>query len=659
MNLGIVAHIDAGKTSLSERLLHHAGVIDTIGRVDHGDTRTDSLALERQRGITIRSTVVSFEVDGVTVDLVDTPGHPDFIAEVERALSVLDAAVLVVSAVEGVQAQTRILMRTLRRLGIPTVVFVNKIDRTGARGAELLPELATRLGVPVVAMGEVADPGTASADWIPYTGAEPDFLTGALETLAEQDDRLLADFVAGRDPAPASIARALVEQTADCRAHPVYFGSAMTGAGVAALASGLVRWLPAAPDRSDEPIRGVVFKIERGTTGERLVYLRLFAGSLTVRQRVAVAGVPTRVTGLRVFESGQTRRARSLTAGRIGLVTGWDRARVGDTVGTAAPDRPGYAAFAPPTLETIVECVDPGHRLSAHRALSALADQDPLIGLRQDTGRGELRLTLYGEIQKEVIAATVAAETGVTLRFRESTTICVERVVGVGEDCEVIATDDNPFLATVGLRVEPAPIGTGVRFDLGIEPGALPTAFIHAVEETVSSTLTQGLRGWQVPDCRVTLVRSGYWARQSHSHGSFDPSMSSTAGDFRQLTPLVLMAALRRAGTVVCEPVHRFEVEAPADTIGPVLSLLTGLRAVPDPPAGLGDRVVLTGEVPADAVHRLGSRLPGVTRGEGVLVTEFGCHRPVTGPVPDRPRTDRNPLNRREYLLRLTRRVTS
>src|SRR6476659_7896030 len=163
LNLGILAHVDAGKTSLTERLLFAAGVIDEIGRVDDGNTQTDSLALERRRGITIKSAVVSFTMADRTVNLIDTPGHPDFIAEVERVLGVLDGAVLVVSAVEGVQAQTRILMRVLRRLRIPTLVFVNKVDRTGARPEKVLAQIADRLTPDVVALGEVIGAGTRGA----------------------------------------------------------------------------------------------------------------------------------------------------------------------------------------------------------------------------------------------------------------------------------------------------------------------------------------------------------------------------------------------------------------------------------------------------------------------------------------------------------------
>jgi ribosomal protection tetracycline resistance protein len=218
---------------------------------------------------------------------------------------------------------------------------------------------------------------------------------------------------------------------------------------------------------------------------------------------------------------------------------------------------------------------------------------------------------------------------------------------------EVIDTPPNPFLAGVGLRVDPAPAGSGVAFRLEIQPGALPLAFRKAVEETVYQTLREGLYGWQVTDCTVTMTHSGYYPRQSHAHATFDKSMSSTAGDFRHLTPLVLMTALRQAGTRVHEPVQRFRLEIPADTVGPVLPVLTRLGAVVTSPAPGGSPCLLEGEVAAARVHELEQQLPGLTRGEALLECAFDRYEPVRGPAASRPRLGNNPLDREEYLLRL------
>src|SRR5215831_6748960 len=194
LNLGILAHVDAGKTTLTERLLYTAGVIRELGSVDRGTTQTDSLELERRRGITIKSAVVSFSLDDTTVNLIDTPGHPDFIAEVERVLSVLDGAVLVLSAVEGVQPQTRVLMRALQRLRIPTLIFVNKIDRGGARYEGVLQEIAEKLTPAIVAMGSVRNLGTRAAEFTPCGAADRPFAARLAELLADHDDALLAAF---------------------------------------------------------------------------------------------------------------------------------------------------------------------------------------------------------------------------------------------------------------------------------------------------------------------------------------------------------------------------------------------------------------------------------------------------------------------------------
>ena len=660
LNLGILAHVDAGKTTLTERLLFAAGVIDEVGSVDDGSTQTDSLALERQRGITIKSAVASFAVGDVTVNLIDTPGHPDFIAEVERVLGVLDGAVLVVSAVEGVQAQTVVLMRTLQRLRIPTLIFVNKIDRAGADARRVLRAISQRLTPAVVAMGRPRGQGTRGAGLRPYGAGDPDFTARLAEVLADHDDALLADYVA--DEAGLSYGRltaALAAQSRRALVHPVFFGSAMTGAGVDCLTAGLTGLLPAADPKAeaDGPVSAAVFKVERGPAGEKIAYVRMFAGTLRARDRVnAGRDAEAKVTAISVFDRGLAAPSPSIAAGQIGMLWGLAGIQVGDTLG----ERPAASAqrhvtqhhFAPPTLETVVVPARPADRAALHAALAQLAEQDPLINLRQDDVRAELLVSLYGEVQKEVIQATLAGEFGLHVGFRESTTICIERPAGTGAAVEFMG-GANPFRATVGLRVDPAAVGSGVAFRLEIEAGALTSSFLKAIEETVRQTLTQGLSGWQVTDVTVTLTHSGYTPPPPYGWSKW----SSSAGDFRNLTPLVLMGALSQAGTAVFEPMHRFTLEIPADTLGPVLPVLARMRAIPLEQAARGSLCVVAGDIPAAEVHQLQQHLPGLTRGEGVLASSFDHYQPAGGEIPVRPRSDGNPLSRKEYLLRVARGV--
>jgi ribosomal protection tetracycline resistance protein len=653
LNLGILAHVDAGKTSLTERLLHAAGVIDEIGSVDAGNTQTDTLALERQRGITIKSAVVSFALGDATVNLIDTPGHPDFIAEVERVLSVLDGAVLVISAVEGVQAQTRVLMRALQRLRIPTLLFVNKIDRSGAQDDALLKSIAAKLSPAIVRMTDVDHLGTrqATAKTRDGEGFEADLL----DLLAQRDDGLLAAYVERGQIGHGRLRRALRTQSGRAQVHPVFFGSAITGAGVGELISALTRLLPTAEGDAEGPLSGTVFKVDRGAAGEKIAFVRLFSGTVRNRDKIPVGGAEAKITGVSVFEDGSSARVDEVGAGRIAKLWGLNGVQIGDAIGKPHGDQTHH--FAPPTLETVVLPDHPAAKGALYDALSQLAEQDPLIDLRQDEIRQELSVSLYGEVQKEVIQATLADEFGLAVTFRETTTICVERVVGPGEAVEFNGADDNPFLATVGLRVEPAEPGAGVSFRLGVELGSMPLAFFKATEDTVRECLAQGLNGWQVIDCTVTMTHSGYSPKQSAMHAGFDKSISSTGWDFRYLTPLVLMQALRRATTRVHEPMHRFRLEIPADAIGPVIAALARLRAVSEASTASGTAYALEGIIPAARVHDLERQLPGLSRGEGVVESAFDHYQPVVGEVPMRPRWDHNPLDRKEYLIHVQRRV--
>ncbi|ARZ67126.1 hypothetical protein SMD11_1465 [Streptomyces albireticuli] len=658
LNLGILAHVDAGKTSLTERLLFDTGAIDRLGSVDAGSTRTDSGGLERRRGITIRTAVAPFRLGDLGVNLIDTPGHSDFIAEVGRALGVLDGAVLVLSAVEGVQAQTRVLMRTLRQLRLPTLVFVNKTDRPGAREAGTLADIRRRLTPRVVPMATVHGIGTPAARAVPGSYRDPAFRDLVAEALAEDDDALLARLVDGVPPGAGELRAALADRTARGLLHPVYFGSALSGEGVAALLDGIAAYLPAGgagagegpgPGAGPRPTgaapTGTVFAVERGASGGKTAYLRLFSGELTERARVTLHrreadGTPSEHTGRVTFletVGAPPETARRLTAGGIARIRGLPGIRVGDRLGPLADAGPLH--FAPPSLESVVRPAHPADAARLHAALAGLADQDPLIGTRALPGGGTSVL-LYGEVQKEVVAATLDEEFGLGAVFGPSTTILRERPAGTGEAREEIDRHGgHVFWATVGLRVGPGAPGSGNVFRRDTERGALPLAFDRAVEETVHRTLDQGLYGWPVTDCVVTLTRSGF------------VGPVSTAADFRQLTPLVLMRALAAAGTRVYEPCHGYELEAPVDCLSAVTGALAAAGAVVGETTAGQEECVLRGVIPARGLAGFEARLPGLARGEGVWWTTPAPDRAVrAGRAPARARTDGNPLNRAEYL---------
>jgi ribosomal protection tetracycline resistance protein len=643
LNLGILAHVDAGKTTLTERLLYSAGVIDRLGSVDSGTTVTDSLALERRRGITIKSAVASFPVADITVNLLDTPGHPDFIAEVERVLSVLDGAILVVSAVEGVQAQTQILMRTLQRLHIPTLLFINKIDRPGARFDAVHREIRRRLKLPTIPMGSATAEGTPAADFIAFGPQDKNFAAGLTELLADNDEDLLAAYV--NDAVAIRPERLLTELTAQTirgAVFPVFGGSAITGAGTAPLIAGVTQLLPATVGDAGGPVSGRVFKIERGPNGEKLAYVRLFTGTVAIRDLVKFGrDKEDKVTSLVVFEAGDAKQRPSVSAGQIGKLGGLAQAQIGDLLGEAGPDE-DRPQFRPPTLESVVVPVQAADRQRIRVALGQISEQDPLINVRQDDERQEMYVSLYGEVQKEVIGSTLADDYGLAVTFRETRMIYVERPVRTASAVKVLQSDEHPYSATVGLRLEPAPSDSGIQFQLEIDPRAIPiyiykTAanFVESMTQYIEHTLEQGLYGWRVTDCNVTMTDCGYYIGDGPTKQVL-PTPRTTAAHFRKLTPIVLMEALVASGTVVCEPIARLRLEVPAAKMGAVLAALAKLGAAVETPQLRGDLSIITSTLPSALVHSLQEQLPALTGGEGVLDADFGGYEPVNGAFPSR-----------------------
>ena len=339
LNLGIVAHVDAGKTSLTERLLFEAGAIEAPGSVDAGTTRTDSLDLERRRGITIRAAVTSFALGDVVVNLLDTPGHPDFIAEVERSLGVLDAAVLVLSSVEGVQPQTVVIWRALQRIGVPTILFVNKVDRSGADVAGVLDQVRSRLTPSVVPLTQAHGAGARDA----RVSAVPLTRDDVVVALAEGDDQMLDNWASGH-PVSAAAARAALRRGLRTGAlTPALCGSAITGAGLPLLCDALVTLLPR-PSPPPGERAATVFAVDRDERGRR-AWVRVWSGELRVRDRLEFGSAePARVTEVAVstpagLRRGWQARARSplFAACRPGSATLWAARRLAGCTGSRRP----------------------------------------------------------------------------------------------------------------------------------------------------------------------------------------------------------------------------------------------------------------------------------------------------------------------------------
>jgi ribosomal protection tetracycline resistance protein len=646
LNLGILAHVDAGKTTLTERLLHLAGAIDEPGSVDSGTTRTDTLALERRRGITIKAAVVSFPVEGTTVNVVDTPGHPDFIAEVERVLGVLDGAILVLSAVEGVQPQTRILMRALQRLRVPTLLFVNKIDRTGADLDNVLAAIRRRLTADILPMGRVTEAGNRTASYIAFGLHDSGFRERTTAVLAEHDEALLAAYVAGGAQPDVSLRAEIAAQTRAGLLHPVFAGSAATGAGVPDLMAGIGTLLPTnRPDTTSGEPSGRVFKVERGAAGDKVAYVRMFTGSVGPRTRLTLSGERMgKVSSVQLFEQGHWIRADTLAAGQIGRLHGLSEVRVGDGFGAGALAEEHH--FAPPTLEASVTAVRRDQGPALRMALSQLADQDPLIGVH--TGEDGLpTVTLYGRVQQEVLGATLAEDYGVEVTFSDASVLHIERPRALGSAVERLNTESNPYQATIGLRLAPGQPGSGLTFVVDAPAYDMPlylfrntAGFAAAIEKHVRRALARGRYGWPVTDCVVTLIECGY------STADGPPSKRgplSTSFDYRKVTPMVVEKALAQAQTVVCEPVLRVLLEVPTENAAALQRVVTRWGGELLGQTAAGELTRLEVRLVAARLHELQRQLPDLTGGEGILEPTFDGYQPVRECPPVRRGSSREP----------------
>jgi ribosomal protection tetracycline resistance protein len=388
-----------------------------------------------------------------------------------------------------------------------------------------------------------------------------------------------------------------------------------------------------------------VFKVQRLPTGERVVICRIWSGAMAVRSVVPInrphtdAGteIPAaKITGIDLFREGHTQAARLATAGDIVRVHGLAAARIGDWLGEVVRDR--VPAFEPPVFESRIEAIDPEHRHKLNAALAELVDQDPFIGVRRDPVTGETFVHLYGEVQKEVIEATLRDDYGVAVLFGKGTVLCVERLLGEGRAAEIFPDTKPPFYATVGFRIAPK---RGNRSTWTFTPGKAKKGFFDAAEEGGRSVLNQGPHGWPVVDWEVVVTDLIYL-------------IGSVPVDYRRLAMLVMADAIRDAGTVVCEPVHGVTIHVPADAVGAVIHALSQHRGTIDETSPETDWAVIKGTIPAAELDALTRELPALTNGRADIDARFGDYMPITGIPPLRARTDHNPFNRTEFFSRLS-----
>ena len=594
--IGILAHVDAGKTTLAEAMLYRAGAIRRRGRVDNGDSHLDTDAIERERGITIFSAQAVLDYADTHLMLVDAPGHVDFSAEAERTLRALDYAILIVGANDGIQGHTETLWRLLERYGIPTFIFVNKIDLENPGAEAIQADLRRRL----------SDACVSASLLLGHDAA-------ALEDTAATDDAALEEYLDRGDLAPETLARLVAER----KLFPCFYGSALKDEGIDAFLGGICSLIGQKAWPRDFAAR--VYRVSRGERGERIAWVKVTGGSLLPKQVVdgVRAGEPwaEKVDQVRIYNGNRYGLAQEVPAGRVCAVTGLTHVRPGDALG-AEP-----AGTEPLIAPVLTYTVLPGETdvHAVFRALRELADEDPMLSVRWNAHLEQIHLQLMGAVQLEVVERLLADRFGIEVGFEPGGILYKETITapveGVGH------FEPLRHYAEVHLRLEPLPAGSGVQFGTVASTDELDLnwqrlALTNAMEREHLGVLT----GSPITDMRITLT--GGRAHPKHTEG----------GDFRQATYRAirqgLMEAKAAGEAVLLEPWYRFEIEVPAECVGRALADLSRMSAEFDAPAMAGESARLVGEVPASEVMDYALEVAAYTGGRGRIYLELAGYKP-------------------------------
>lgn len=640
INLGIVAHVDAGKTTTTENLLYCSGIIKEVGRVDAGNTQTDSMELERKRGITIKTSAISFNWKDVKVNLLDTPGHVDFVSEVERSLSVLDGAVLVISAVEGIQSQTRILFNTLKALKIPTVIFINKLDRLGANSNKVFDEIKKTMTKNAVRLQEVYDEGGKEVSLSRLFYSEM-IMENIKNALADLDETFLEEYISGINHSDEELQEKLSHFSKQGSIYPVFCGAAAMGLGIKNLLDGICSYLPSFDGDSNGVLSGVVFKIDRTNGNEKKTYVRLFEGKVSVRDIIKAPEKESveKVKKINILENGRLIEASSISAGDIGVLYGLSSFQIGDVIGSSN-NKIKKISIAKPTLKTTINAVNKDDNSKLFKALMQLTEEDPLLEVETDNLEKEIYVNLFGEVQMEILKSMLEEFYKINVEFSNIMTIYKEAPKGIGSAIMRMCEGYNPFYATVGLKVEPCERGEGLKYMSNVSVGSLPKSFQNAIEEAVVNTCRQGLYGWEVTDIRVTLT-CGEFA-----------SPVSTPADFRNVTPMVFMDALYEAKTSLLEPLHEFELRIPQYALSKAIFDLETMRASFENPIVVEGEFLIKGLIPVENSKEYSMRIASYTEGKGMFMTKLYGYKEIPEElVKTREKLYYDPLNKKEYLL--------
>lgn len=564
INLGILAHVDAGKTTLTEGMLFQAGCIRAMGNVDDGTTVTDSMDLEKKRGITIKSSVISFEWNNIKINLIDTPGHFDFLSEVESVLHVLDVVVLVIAAREGVQAQTRLFFRKLSELNIPTVIFINKLDRMGANYEDLIKTIRTKLTDEILECQRYHGVGgkQVQIEDIPLDDEELQMkLLLSSETLIKKYDE-------SQEITTKDYETEFIHLIRGGKLYPVMGGVALKNQGINSLMDMLTKIMADVKPQMDI-LSAYVFKVDFDQKGQKRIFFRVFSGTVIVRQNVYIRNDESQemlVRNLAYFENGKIISSRSVACGDVGIIYDEELLKVGTVIGVNNGDA-SKVKLKEPLFHANIVAKDNNERYRLLNALNTLSQEDPQLKFQISSVTDDIMISLFGPLQMEIIGEILKNRFGLTVSFGSLTNIYKEHPTKEGYSSMRLKDRDNPYNAGVVFKVEPLPLGSGFQYENLVSYGYIEKPFQNAVMDGIRIALNEGVQGHEMIDVKITFLEADY------------DSVLGTPADFRRLVPIALKKALNDAAVEILEPWQNFIISVPAYYDKTVLNDICKMKA--------------------------------------------------------------------------------
>ncbi len=655
-NIGILAHVDSGKTTLTEQLLYLTGAIRNAGSVDSGTAATDSLSVEKQRGISVRTATASTQWKNVTVNIIDTPGHIDFAGEVERALSALDYAIVIVSAVEGVRAHTENILKSLDKANLPRLVFINKVDRAGADTSKVIRELEGISSQTHIVFSDIENEGEENCNVHRFD--DKAFCKRATEALADISDEVAEIFLDDKVLTKDEADKIIRKEISDCRITPVVFGSAKYAVGIKELADILVEYMPDSSRRSTEELCGIIFKIEHDKSLGKVSHIRLFGGEIANRDEVELFApekiqvaqsdaveiedkktVKEKVSQIKKFCGAKSTDIGIIRSGDVAAVCGLPSAKNGFYIGKQSHIE--EANLVNPFLRVKVTPADsdPLKIPALAAALNELSDEEPYIDAKWENGQKEITISTTGKIQLEVLSNLLKERYDLSAEFSPPTVIYKETPSSAGTGLARY-TMPKPCWAVVEFYIEPMPRGYGVSYHGRLPNNQCYYRYQSHIRTSFNTCLEQGFYGWEVTDFKCTLVGGEHHTIHTHPL------------DFFVCTPMAFMNGLSQTGSTILEPLLKIRITAPEDFSGKIFSEIIKMGGDYDSPVIRSGMVTIEAVVPVATSMSFPERLATLTSGKAVLSQSFHGYRECNDGLEHiNPRNGVNPLDRSKWIL--------